>query len=155
MQLTTSSTLALFETTKEQREVFAQQMLNEIKEGNIDPLKVHMQVKSAEHLLDTLKDNPEYKKLLLDAAEKHGKKFETYNAEFQVKEAGTKWDYSNTGDTKLDELQAKYAALGEQIKSRQKFLQTLPASGMADPETGAMIYPATKSSQTIVSCTLK
>jgi hypothetical protein len=155
MELTTSSTLALFETTRDQRAVFIDNILNEIKEGNVDVLKVHMQLKCTEQLLDTLNGNPEYKKMLLEQAEKHGKKFETYNAEFQVKEAGTKWDYSQCGDYTLYGLVAEQAELDKKIKDRQKFLQTLPASGMADPETGAMIYPATKSSTTIVQCSLK
>lgn len=156
MEITTaSSALALFETTKAQRESFAAAIVSEIKEGNIDPLKIHMQLKSAEHLLKSTNENPEYKSLLLDAAEKHGKKFETYNAEFQIKEAGTKWDYSNCGDDKLIELEFRINALTDQLKARQKFLQTIPAAGIADPETGAMLYPATKSSTTIVQCTLK
>lgn len=155
MELTTTSTLALFETTKEQREVFAQNMLMAIREGQIDPLKVHMQIKSAEHLLDTLKDNPEYKSLLLEQAEKHGKKFETYNAEFQVKEAGVKWDYSQCADDFYYDLVAKRDALDREIKERQKFLQCVPIEGMASPQTGGIIYPASKSSTTIVQCTLK
>lgn len=150
-----SSALALFETTKAQRESFAQAIVSEIKEGNIDPLKIHMQLKSAEHLLKSTNENPEYKSLLLEAAEKHGKKFETYNAEFQIKEAGTKWDYSQTNDTTLFDMMRRAEDLDNKIKARQKFLQTIPAAGVADPETGEMLYPATKSSQTIVSCTLK
>lgn len=150
-----SSALALFETTKAQRETFAAAIISEIKEGNIDPLKIHMQLKSAEHLLKSTNENPEYKSLLLDAAEKHGKKFETYNAEFQIKEAGTKWDYSNCGDEILDQLNSEMDLLNAKIKYREKLLQTLPETGMACPITGGIIYPATKTSTTIVQCTLK
>lgn len=149
------SALALFETTKAQREQFAALIIDEIKEGRTDPLKVHMQLKSCEHLMESVKENPEYKELVLEAASKHGKRFETYNAEFETSEAGVKWDYSQTGDTVLDELMATKAELDAKIKDRQKFLQTIPESGMADPENGNMLYRASKSSTTIIKCKLK
>jgi hypothetical protein len=155
MELSVTNTLALFETTKSERETFALRMVQEIKEGNIDPLKVHMQVKSTEHLLDMLKDNPEYRALLLEQAEKNGKKFEMYNSEFQVKEAGTKWDYSKCDDAVYTELEKELAGIQSKIKERQKFLQTIPESGIADPVNGNMIYRASKSSTTIVQCSLK
>lgn len=156
MEITTaSSALALFETTKEQRESFAQAIIAEIKEGNIDPLKVHMQLKSAEHLLKTVNDNPEYKSLLLDQAQKHGKKFETYNAEFQVREAGVSYDYTKCEDVSLDTMYEELAELKKKIKAREETLKHLPLGGLADTETGAVIYPPVKTSTTIVQCTLK
>ena len=43
-----------------------------------------------------------------------------------------------------------------QIKKRQEFLKTIPEGGMADPETGAMIYRAAKpATTTAVVVTLK
>lgn len=155
MELSTTSTLALFETTKAQRQTFVQNIITEVREGNVDILKLHMQAKCNEQLLKELIDSKEYKSLLLEQAEKHGKKFEMYNSEFQVKEAGTKWDYSNCNDEYYNELLRRQDTLNKQVKEREKLLQTLPSSGMACPETGNMIYPASKSSTTIVQCTLK
>lgn len=150
-----SSALALFETTKAQRESFAQALISEIKEGNIDPLKIHMQIKSAEHLLKLTNENPEYKSLLLDAAEKHGKKFETYNAEFQIKEAEVSYDYTKCEDVTLDTYYKELEELKKKIKARESLLKALPPEGVADTSTGAVIYPPSKSSTTIVQCTLK
>lgn len=155
MELSTTSTLALFETDKKQREAFARNIINEIKEGNADPLKVHMQVKSAEHLLEAVKDNDEYKELLLEAAQKHGKSFTMYNSDFQVKEAGTKWDYIECEDEVINGLYDELEELKARIKEREKFLQTIPESGIADPVTGSMIYRANKTSTTTVQVNLK
>lgn len=153
--MTASSALALFETTKEQRRTFIANIIAEAKEGNIDVLKLHMQAKCSEQLMKELLSNHDYKSLLMEQAEKHGKKFEMYNSEFQIKEAGIKWDYSKCEDTTYQELLQKQAELSEKIKAREKLLQTIPASGVVDPDTGAIIYPASKSSTTIVQCTLK
>lgn len=155
MELTTTSTLALFETTKEQRKTFVNSIIEQVINGEVDVLKVHMQAKCTEQLMKELTDNPHYKTELLDAAQKHGKKFETYNSEFRVKEAGVKWDYSNCNDSYYDALVSDMKTMQEKIKVREKFLQTLPPSGVASPDTGEMLYPAIKTSTTIVQCTLK
>lgn len=153
--MTASSALALFETTKDQRRTFIANIIAEAKEGNIDVLKLHMQAKCSEQLMKELLSNDDYKSLLMEQAEKHGKKFEMYNSEFQIKEAGTKWDYSKCEDVTYQELLEQQAEINDKIKAREKLLQTIPASGVVDPDTGVMIYPASKSSTTIVQCTLK
>lgn len=155
MELTTTSILALFETTKAQRQSFVDNVINEIKEGNTSPLKIHMQLKSTEDLLKTLNDNPEYKNLLLDEAAKHGKQFEMFNSKFQIKEAGTKYDYSVCQDSIYNDLQAELDAIQAKVKERQKFLQMIPENGVVSPENGEMIYRASKSSTTTLAVTLK
>lgn len=155
MELTTTSTLSLFETDKAQRQFFVTDIINRIKEGEISPLKVHMQLKSAEDLLKQLSSDDSYKKLLLDEAEKHGKNFEMYNSKFQVKEAGTTYNYAVCEDSFYDDLCSQLTELKGKMKEREKFLQNIPESGIADPENGNMIYRATKSSTTTVAVTLK
>lgn len=159
-ELTTTSILSLFETTKEERQSFCIDLVSRLENGEVDPLKLHLQVKSAEDLIKKLNENTIYKSILLDAAQKYGaKSFDYGTAKFEIKEVGTKYDYSQTGDTLLIELEAKFAELSDQLKARQKFLQTVPASGMTIviEETGETItvYPPAKSSTTSVAVTLK
>lgn len=153
--MTAPSALALFETTKDQRRTFIANIITEAKEGNIDVLKLHMQAKCSEQLMKELLSNDDYKSLVMEQAGKYGKKFEMYNSEFQIKEAGTKWDYSKCEDTTYQELLEQQAEINDKVKAREKLLQTIPASGVVDPDTGAMIYPASKSSTTIVQCVPK
>jgi uncharacterized protein (DUF736 family) len=152
------SVLSLLDTTKAQRLSFVQQAIEAMKNGESDPLQVHRQVKCVEDLLTQLKDNPEYKGLVLFEAEKHGKKYDVGNATFDVRETGTKYDYSQCNDPELVELQAAFAKAETALKQRQKFLQGLPAKGMdtltADAEL-ITIYPPSKTSTTSVVVSLK
>lgn len=154
-QMTTTAIFSLLETTKEQRASFVNKVIENLQDGNVSPLHLHMQVKCMEQLLSDLKDRPEYKEMLLEEAQKNGKKFEMHNAEFQIKEAGTKWDYSKCGDTEYMDMIIEKVKLDAKVKAREKMLQSLPESGMANPDNGDMLYRPVKTSTTIVQVTLK
>lgn len=156
-QISAVGVLSLLETTKEQRESFVRSIVSALEEGTADPLKVHLQVKNTEDLVKQLTSDENYRELLLSEAQKHGKSFEAHNAKFQVKEVGTKYDYSVCGDPVLQELELAAAKATEALKERQKFLQYVPAKG-AEVLVGDelfTIYPPVKSSTTSVSVTLK
>jgi len=168
--LSTTSILALFETDKAQRISFAQDIINRIENGEIEPLKVHLQLKMMENIIEILTDRNEktnkswelakkYHKLLLEVAEKNPKKFDMFNASFETKETGVKYDYSLCGDPVITELLAKQKRIDEQVKERQAFLKTLPAKGMTVviEETGEAVdfFPPAKSSTTSLTVSLK
>lgn len=151
-----TETLSLFEGTKKERLEFAVKLVHQISEGHGDPLKVHLQVKCMEDLLDTIKENPIYKNLILEAAQLYGAKtFEFHNAKFTMTEVGVKYDYSQSADPTIISLYQEQESLKKRIKDREKMLQALPASGMADPETGLLVYPPSRKSTSSVSVTLK
>jgi len=156
-QLSTVSILSLFETSKEERASFVADVVDRLLQGNADPIKVHLQVKAMEDMVKSLNDNKDYKSLLLDAAEKNGKKFTAFNAEFNIREVGVKYDYSKCGDIELTQLQAELDALSERIKAKQKFLQTVPQAGIEILHEDELIkvYPPSKTSTTSVAVTLK
>ena len=158
--LITTNTLSLFETTKQQRKVFVQNVLDQIRDGNTDPIKVHLQLKCAEDIIKQITGNEEFRSELIDACDKQGGKSFTYqNAKFEKKEVGVKYDYSQCNDAKLVELESKIELLSEQLKSRQSLLKTAPASGLTvvDEESGETytVYPPAKSSTTSIAVTLK
>lgn len=169
-QVTTLNILSLFETTKEQRISFAQDVVERLRNEEIDPLKVHIQLKAMEEIFKSLTDKSEktnknfllaidYAGMLLDAAEKNGKKFQMFNAEFSVKEVGTAYDWSKCEDVELADMLQQQDALKEKIKSKQDFLKTVPLSGMVitNENTGETykVYPPAKSSTTAVAVSLK
>ena len=169
-QLSTTSILALFETSKEQRNSFVTDLVERIKEGEVNPLKVHIQVKAMEDIITQLTSTDEkknkniasaltYRSFLLDAAEKNGKKFQMFNAEFKIGETGTKYDYSKCGDDDLIAMLAEMEILKSKIDERQSLLKTLPAAGidMVMQTTGEVVktYPPSKTSTTSVSVSLK
>lgn len=158
--LTTTSILALFETTKEQRESFVVDLTRRIDNGDVDPLLIHLQVKCMEDVIKLINSNTNYKAALLEASERMGEKsFQFHNAKFEIKEVGTKYDFSNCGDHQHQRLSQKVESFSNELKDREKFLKTLTPKGLSvvDEETGEMltIYPPSKTSTTSVAVTLK
>lgn len=157
-QLTTTSILRLFDTTKEQRASFAANVISEIENGNVNPLDIHLQFKAIEQISETVLKDVRYRSAVLTEAEKYGKKSTYRNAELAIREVGVKYDYSQCNDPDLYELQAKLDELSEKVKARQKFLQTVAQEGLnvitSDGEA-VTVYPPSKSSTTSVAVTLK
>lgn len=168
--LTTTSILALFETNKEQRASFVNDVVNQIEEGNISPLKIHLQLKAMEDIITQLTSLDEkknrnfalalrYRQLLLEEAGKNGKKFELYNAKFEIKETGTSYDYSCCNDPALEKLKAAAEDAKKKLKEREDFLKLAPSDGtsLVDQESGEVItiFPPAKSSTTSVTVSLK
>ena len=156
MRIVTTTDLSLFETTKAQRQDFAQSVINSLKEGFTDPLKVHLQVKCLEDIVKQLTTHPEYKDLTLEEASKHGKSFELHNAKFEIKEAGVKYDYSNCGDPVYKALAEKLAELEKEIKDRQAFLKAVkPGTEILVEDEVVILYPPVKTSTTSITVNLK
>jgi hypothetical protein len=158
MELSTTSILALFETSKEQRMDFALRVVDALENGTADPLKIHLQIKCMEDIIKLLNSNTAYKKAVLVSAEIQGKSFQFQNSKFEIKETGVKYDYSQCGDPIRTELVKLITATEESLKLREAFLKTVPPKGMTmvDEETGEAfsLYPPSKSSTTNVAVTL-
>jgi len=155
--VTTTQVLSLFDNDKAGRLHFVQDIIQKIDNGEADALKIHLQAKQMEEIVKTLTSNETYRSFLLDAAQKHGKSFELHNAKFQVKEAGTKYDYRQCGHPQLNELELQLEVLAKQIKAIQAQLQTLPIEGVEQlfGDEVVRIYPPSKVSSTTVAVTLK
>jgi len=156
MKLATTTDLSLFETTKSERQDFAQSVVNNLKEGLSDPLKVHLQVKCMEDFIKQITSHPDYKDLTLDEAAKYGKSFEHYNAKFEVKEMGVKYDYSNCGDPIYNRLAEELAELEKKVKDRQAFLKAVqPGTELLIEDEVIVLYPPIKTSTTSITVNLK
>ena len=156
MKIATVTDLSLFETTKAERQDFAQSVVNGLKEGLSDPLKVHLQVKCMEDLIKQITSHPDYKDLTLDEAAKYGKSFEHYNAKFEIKEMGVKYDYSNCGDPIYNQLAEELAELEKKVKDRQAFLKAVqPGTELLIEDEVIILYPPIKTSTTSITVNLK
>lgn len=172
LEMKATSILSLLETNKDQRQSFITNLMMDMDAGNVDPLKIHLQVKCIEKIVDELTNTDEkknkdgfhiarrYRSLVLDAAEKYGQKeFEFNGAKIKVGETGTKYDYSKTGDSELLQWQTDLEELKGKIDKRQKMLQAVPVKGMTvvNDDTGeaVTVYPPAKSSTTFITMTLK
>lgn len=159
LDLRATDIVALFETNKTQRQTFVTMVIDSLNNGDVDPLKLHLQVKCMEDIIAALKEDATYRDHVLDAAQRNGKSFEYQHAKIEVREVGTKYDFSGCDDPVYHELaqQAKDAASA--LKGREAVLKAIPATGMVitDEATGETnkVYPPTKSSTTSVVVTLK
>lgn len=159
-----TSILSLFETDKRQRLSFVGEVVDNLRNGNADPLRVHLQIKNLENIIEMFTDRKKYPNtaidyqcILLDAAEKNGKKFQYQNAEFSIKEVGSVYDFSKCGDPVIIDLLAQQETIKKLVDIRKEFLKTVPASGLdirIDDEL-VTIYPPSKSSTTSVAVALK
>lgn len=159
MNLTTQ-VVSLFQTTKQERQNFAIELAEKLHSGELDALTLHLQVKCMEDVVKQVTSNSIYKKAITDAAEGYGQKsFDFYNAKFEIKETGVKYDYTQCNDPVLADLNSRIDSLSEELKKRESFLKTVPQKGMiiTDDETGETftVYPPAKSSTTSVAVTLK
>lgn len=170
--LTPTSILSLLETNKSQRQSFISNLIDSIENGNVDPLKVHFQVKCIEKILEELTNQDEkknkdgwqiakrYRAAVLSAAEAYGQKeFEFNGSKVKISETGTKYDYSQCNDAELSQWQTEMEFLKAKIDNRQKMLQTVSEKGMiiTNEETGETntVYPPSKSSTTFITMSIK
>ena len=158
MEITTQGILSLFETTKQERSTFVSDVLERIGNGQADPVKVHLQLKCMEEIVKTITSHQGYKDLLLYEAEKNGRKFMAFNAEFSIKEMGTKYDYSQCGDADLLSMLQSIETITAAVKERQEYLKHLPTAGVQQIDANGEVitlFPPTKTSTTTVAVSLK
>ena len=146
-------------TTKEERTQVVREIFQELLEGRINPMELHIRMKSIEEVVKQLTSMPAYKAIVLDDAEKHGKSFQYHNAKVDIREVGVKYDYSVCGNGALADLYEKQDAINDAIKDLEMYHKQLPTSGIqvVIQSTGEVEthYPPAKTSTTSVAVTLK
>lgn len=165
-QMSPVSMLSLMNSNKAQRKSFCLQIVEQMENGEVDPLQCHIFLKNIEQIFKMLTDEKtgkefavRYKASLMNAADKEGgNSFEKYNAKFQIVEAAVKYNYSNCNDLVREGLRLQIEGLKMQLDSREDFLKTVPVSGLivTDNESGetVTIYPPSKESTTTVKVIL-
>jgi hypothetical protein len=151
---TALSYLTVLPLTKEERKHFVSKAKSEILAGNDDPLRIVAVLKGIGETIKALQDDKEIKSYVLKEANKYNEKsFEHAGVKFGVSSRRT-WNYDGCNYNRYNQLKAEMEAKKEELKELEMFLQSVPESGMADPDTGEMIMPATFTSSEILSITL-
>lgn len=156
---------SIIDSSKADRAEMVESVLKGMESGEVDPLKVHLQLKNTENIIDRLtnrKDHPEtanrYQSYLQDAAAKHPKTFELHNGKFTTKEAGTRYDFATCGDPIWNDLNAQMEALKAKMKEREELLKKAPVGGMqllCDGGEVVTVFPPVKTSTTTLQVSLK
>lgn len=135
--------------------VLAQNAIQAVVDGEIDPITAHINVSKMEQAIKTFKADDRVRDITLRELSRYGKKQSFADCMLEEAEAGIRYDYSKCGDSRLEELYAMRQALDADIKEREAFLKSIPLSGVALPETGEVVYPPAKTSKTIIRTTFK
>lgn len=123
--------------------------------GNNDPLMVAKQLKSLELLVKELKADKIIKECIIEEYEKYNEKnLHIHGCNFLVKESGVKYDFSNCNHARHMELSKEIDKLLEERKTIETMLKQLPQDGLADPATGEMWYPPSKTSTDAINIKL-
>jgi hypothetical protein len=133
---------------KELSYTLANQVIKSVLEGNSNPLKQLIMVKSLESALSEIKDK--VLPLGLEELAKYGKEVEMNGYRISVINAGAKYDYSDCNHPVYHSLVAKMDELKKEIADIEKFLKSLKSPiEVLDKETGEVytIYPPVYSSK--------
>lgn len=158
MELTANNVLALFYTSKQERQTFVTDAIERIIDGHEDPIKALITLKCMEEIIDKITGNKSFRDACITEAEKYGKTFDKVNAKLAIREAGVRYNFEECGDLELLELMTMRAELDEKIKKRQEFIKMIPIEGIeVINEDGVIshIYPPSKTSTTTLTVTLK
>lgn len=109
--------LSQFPTSKTEQKEMVDIMVELLKTGNENPLRIEAAMANIEAVVKEYRGNKEVKEILLDEVRKYPKSIaEIYNATFQEKEVGVKYDFSGCGHVRYNEIVEQIAALTEQKK---------------------------------------
>lgn len=109
--------LSQFPTSKTEQKEMVDIMVEALKSGNENPLRIEAAMANIEAVVKEYRGNKEVKEILLDEVRKYPKSIaEIYNATFQEKEVGVKYDFSECGHIRYNEIVEQIAALTEQKK---------------------------------------
>jgi hypothetical protein len=155
--MTALSTINLLPSNREEVKRFSRMLKDEILAADHDPLKILVQLKMIEKVLEDVLKDEEIDHHFCKEFDLYGKEkvIEVNGAKLQQVETGVKYRYEDSGDPVWFDLEKQSKELAEKKKDREKFLQNIPYDqGVVDPDTGVFITRPPKNSKTKVKVTL-
>ena len=122
-----SAVLNLLASTSHQIEAFSSSIINEVKNGELSPLRVLVQLRAQERatkqILDAIKEN------IITEAEKYpGKDFELWGNTLSKEDVKTEYDYTVCKDVIWEMLKTEADKYARLVKERESFLRSLKES---------------------------
>lgn len=142
--------LRLLASTQVQVDVMSDQLIQAVKEGEVNPLEVLVQLKAIEKVSDRVKK--EIQENALNAADKFpGTSFDFNGNKIEKAELGVKYDYLSTNDPIYERLLKVLEEAKTQVSEREAFLKAVKAPfSLLDESTGevSIITPPNRKSTT-------
>jgi hypothetical protein len=154
---TALSTLSVLPSGKDEIKRFSRMLKDEILQADRDPLKILVQLKYIEKVLEDVLKDDEIDRHFSKEFDLYGKEkvIEINGAKLQQVEVGTKYLYEDCGDPVWFDLKRQSDEIAEKKKEREKFLQNIPYDqGIVEPKSGVFITRPPKTSKTKVKVTL-
>ena len=149
--MTPASVIRLMPESKEQIAVFVNSAVDQILSGQVNSLEAALYLKAMEDVVKGIRENKDVKESIrFDLLESDGKAT-IGNATIAIVDRSV-YDYSV--DLHWSDLDKQIKKLSELRKSREQLLQKLEKE-VADPDTGEMITPATKTVSQTIRVTIK
>lgn len=141
--------------TKSQVSEYKNLIRSSVEKGEVNPLVFLKQVTALEQLVKELKQDVVIKDIILEESEKYNaKSFSDFGANFQIKEVGVKYDFSQCGDPLWEDLNKQITTLNESKKAVETRLKAIDPYSTVYSEDGVRLTPPAKSSTTQVVITL-
>lgn len=147
----------LFPSTQTQIDVFSDNIIQSVQNGEASPLETLVLLKALEKASERI--IKEIREHVITAAEKYPEKtFEFAGATLERSEVGVKYDYTGCGDTIYEQRQSAMDAAKTLVDERTAFLRALKQPmTIVDEMTGEIvtIRPPEKKSTTSVKVTIR
>lgn len=116
--------LKLLPTSKDEINRFSVQLINQVKNGELNPLELKAYFKKLEAVIEIVDKHT--KEHQLNEAEKYPEKaFDLFGCKIEKSELGTKYDYASTGDYEWGELDIDVKSAERKRKDREAFLRSI------------------------------
>lgn len=135
--------LECFDTSKDKIKLFADLVIDEIKEGRVDPLRIKALCKSMEAVAEAIDKNTRDEQI--KEAQKFGDNpFMNYGCEMHLTAVKTDYDYASCTDVVYDRLAKLKQSVDNQLKIRQEFLKNIQGSQTLIDDETREVYNVTK-----------
>jgi len=151
------SYLTVLPSTGDEIKRFSTQIINQVKSGEENPLKLLVLLRALESTAETIREGIG-QEILNEVGKYSEKTFEAYGARIERAEVGTSYDYANCGDPEWEQFSVAEKTAAANRKDRETFLRSLrEPMDVLQRETGELvtIRPPLKRSKSGVKVFLK
>lgn len=133
------SALNLMPSTAAEVARFSKQLVESVKNGEENPLKLLVMLRSLEAVSELVRD--EIQAEILNEAEKHSeKKFEAFGAIVERAEVGVSYNFLPCKDPTFERLEVDFNTAKARLDERKEFLKTLRSpTPIGDTVTGELV----------------
>lgn len=147
----------LLPETKDQVNIFSNQLIQAVKRGEINPLELKAYFKAMEKVVEIV-DRQTRTNQLSEADKYSEKEFEAFGFKISKEELATKYDYLSCGDYEYERLHAELETAKARLKDRETFLKAIKEpTTIVYESTGEVITvkPPVKTSTSGLKFTMK